>query len=212
MRSNSSIQTSPSWLFYSFTSKGDPHKREGEEALCNSRMMNCIGNNIWSLVSLSTAAEKGWYTRKTKDEKRYKWRGGSWHYSAPSQWWLRKEIPKGGGWLCFSVMCSVFNPYAREINIWEPQQWAAVWWSSGSPGRKVLVMGAHRLGEWWQARTLWYRRVMHSDLVMMMTGDSFEVSWRRWNSFTFISAVTGIQEESWKKRCLRWWLSPLHRC
>lgn len=33
-----------------------------------------------------------------------------------------RDTKRGRLTLCFSVMCSVFNPYAREINIWEPQQ------------------------------------------------------------------------------------------
>lgn len=143
--------------------------------------MNSVGYNIWSLVSSSNAAEKGWCSRKTKDEKCYKWRVACDTTVHLQQWWLRREVPEGGGWLC--VMCSVFNLYAREINIWEPQQWAAVWWSSGSPGRGVLATGdekhVHHGTEEWCG--------MHSNLVMMVTGDSFEVSWRRWNSFTLIS-------------------------
>lgn len=35
---------------------------------------------------------------------------------------------------------------------------------------------------------------------MMMAGISFDLSWRRWNSFTFVSDVTGIWEESLEEK------------
>lgn len=35
---------------------------------------------------------------------------------------------------------------------------------------------------------------------MMMAGVSFDLSWRRWNSFIFVSDVTGIWEESLEEK------------
>lgn len=36
--------------------------------------------------------------------------------------------------------------------------------------------------------------------LMMMAGVSFDLSWRRWNFFTFVPAITGIWEESLEEK------------
>ena len=41
---------------------------------------------------------------------------------------------------------------------------------------------------------------MQSHLLMMMTDVSFDLSWKSWNSFTFVSAVTRMWEESLEEK------------